>query len=239
MSDEPQSDQDLVKLFLDGDASGFDEIFRKYNRSVRALCIRVLGDVDTAEDLVQETFIKVIKALDYLDDDFNFSGWIHRVATNACMDEIRRRQRRLQRQVDAGEYEQDALLRSSDDDAMTQPEKAYELQQLRRLIWDVSASLPARQRTALTMRELQGLSYASIARFMKTSESAVETLLHRARRRFREQFYKLEGPTELPGVCAEVARLAAEGPAVATAEQRKLVADHVQSCSWCREWNDV
>jgi DNA-directed RNA polymerase specialized sigma24 family protein len=81
---------------------------------------------------------------------------------------------------------EEAMLKVADRDRSGHPEDALEMSSLRQLVWDVAKKLPERQRMVLTLRELQGLSYASIARFMGTTEAAVETLLHRARKRHLE-----------------------------------------------------
>ncbi|HZB97948.1 MAG TPA: sigma factor-like helix-turn-helix DNA-binding protein, partial [Candidatus Sulfotelmatobacter sp.] len=85
------------------------------------------------------------------------------------------------------------------------------------------------------LRELQGLSYASIAKAMGISEPAVETLLHRARKRFREEFLRLESPPEEQGPCAKVAYYVETiGRARLSLEQSQFVAGHLESCDWCR-----
>jgi predicted RNA polymerase sigma factor len=161
---------------------------------------------------------------------------VHRVATNACTDELRRRQRRIKREAAPKSEEDDVILRIPDSNAARQPELALEIDRKRRLIWEVSKKLPQRQRTVLALRELQLMSYASIARFMNISESAVETLLHRARRRFREEFLMLEGPREDEGICSTVMRLLATvGRDKLQSAQRCMVDEHLQVCSWCRE----
>ena len=231
------SDTTLVSAFVDGDASAFDELFHRYHQKIRALCLRMVSDPATADDMLQETFLNVVRSVKRVDDSFNFSAWVYRIATNACTDELRRRQRRIQRQAESpNSAEEDILLRIADSDLSGQPEEALERQRMRRLIWQVSAKLPERQRTALAARELQGKSYASIARLMNISESAVESLLHRARRRFREEFLLLEGPLEPEGTCAVVERLLMEiGMSGMQADQRELVNAHLPKCSWCRE----
>ena len=192
------SDADLIANYLAGDVSGFDELFRRHHHRVRATCALMVGDSALAEDLVQETFLHVLRSLTRIDQSFNVAAWINRIAVNAARDELRRRARRSGH-IHNGDPETD-LLRVADTDREGDPEKAFELSNLRKLIWQVAQQLPERQQMALALRELQGLSYAAIGRVMGLSEPAVETLLFRARKRFREEFMQLENPDESSGL---------------------------------------
>ena len=158
--------------------------------------MQIVGDAAIAEDLVQETFMHLLRSIDRLDEDFNIPAWISRIAVNAARDELRRRGRRAGHQH-GGDPELE-LMRVPDTNSESDPEKAYEQANVRKLIWQVSQKLPERQQMVLTLRELQGLSYAQIARVMGLTEPAVETLLFRARKRFREEFMRLESPDEHP-----------------------------------------
>jgi len=84
----------------------------------------------------------------------------------------------------------------------------------------------------LTLCELQGLSYASIARFMGTSEAAVETLLHRARKRFKAEYLRMESPPEERTNCAELAFMMTRGRL--SADDHRDAFEHLESCALCR-----
>jgi hypothetical protein len=101
----------------------------------------------------------------------------------------------------------------------------------------VARRLPEKYRLVLTLRELQGLSYANIARKMRVSESAVETLLHRARRRFKEEYLFMEGKAQTEETrCPTIAYLLDNfPPGTLRREQRKMVAQHLDSCPACSE----
>lgn len=189
------SDTALVERYRRGDPGAFDELFRRYHARVRLTCRHQVGDEFIAEDLVQEVFFNVIRSIDRVDHTYNVAGWIHRITVNVCHDELRRRRRRANHHEGGGDPDE-WLMQLADPDRTRQPERALELAHLRHLVWEVAKRLPERQRMALTLRELQGLSYASIARVMQVSEAAVETLLHRARQRFREEYLRLESPPE-------------------------------------------
>jgi RNA polymerase sigma-70 factor, ECF subfamily len=225
----------LIRAYLDGDAAAFDALFSRYNQRIRAVCTRYVGDGPVAEDLVQDTFYNVLRSLGRVDVGFNFSAWIHRIAVNLCHDELRRRTRAQQHVATGGEEIEEAVLRLADRDRQGHPEAALEMAHLRQLVWDVAKRLPERQRMVLTLRELQGLSYAAIARVMGISESAVETLLHRARKRFKEVFLRMDDNATRVIDCATVAVLVeADRRRPLRREQRGMVLGHIERCEACR-----
>ena len=233
---EELDDLSLIRMYRDGDASAFDRIFTRYNQRIRALCARYVGDGQLAEDLVQETFYNVLKTLNRVDDSFHFSAWIYRIAVNLCHDELRRRDKVQHHVEPGGDDVEEAVMRLVDHDRERSPESALEITNMRRVVWEVAKQLPERQRMVLTLRELQGLSYASIARVMGISESAVETLLHRARKRFKEVFLRMDDSATRNLDCSTAALLLeADKRRPLRREQRAMVAAHIERCDACRE----
>jgi RNA polymerase sigma-70 factor (ECF subfamily) len=190
------TDVELVKAYRNGDIHAFEELHRRYVASIYRLVRRKLGDALLAEDIAQETFMKALRQMDRVDDNFNFGGWVHTVARNLCFDELRRRQRDLR--ADSGDDDDTDLLAGLPSTAKSfDPVLVQESNEVRRQVWAVAQRLPEKYRLVLTLRELQDLSYRQIARSLKMSESAVETLLYRARLRFKEEFISAEGEGEL------------------------------------------
>jgi RNA polymerase sigma-70 factor (ECF subfamily) len=190
------TDVELVKAYRGGDIHAFEELHRRYVASIYRLVRRKLGDALLAEDIAQETFMKALRMMDRVDDTFNFGGWVHTVARNLCFDELRRRQRDLR--ADTGDDDDTDLLAGLPSTARGfDPVQVQESNEMRRQVWAVSQRLPEKYRLVLTLRELQDLSYRQIARSLKMSESAVETLLYRARLRFKEEFIAAAGEGEL------------------------------------------
>ena len=205
MSDTPEptaklgiepTDVELVRAYRSGDVHAFEELHRRYVASIYRLVRRKLGDALLAEDIAQETFMKALRMIDRVDDSFNFGGWVHTVARNLCYDELRRRQRDL-RAEGSEEDDDDQLAKLPSTSRSFDPVDVQESNELRRQVWKVAQRLPEKYRLVLTLRELQDLSYRQIARTLKMSESAVETLLYRARLRFKEEFIATEGASEL------------------------------------------
>src|SRR4029077_4293485 len=170
---------------------------------------------------------------DRVDDSFNFGGWVHTVARNLCFDELRRRQRDLRVEDTEQQEEEGGLLASLPSTSRSfDPVQVQESNELRRQVWTVSQRLPEKYRLVLTLRELEGLSYRRIALVLHMSESAVETLLYRARLRFKEEFVALEAAGELSH--DEVVPLLA--PYIAgklRRQQAEAVRRHVAVCPKC------
>jgi RNA polymerase sigma-70 factor (ECF subfamily) len=226
------TDVQLVRAYRAGDIHAFEELHRRYVGSIFRLVRRKLGDALLAEDIAQETFLKALRMLDRVDDDFNFGGWVHTVARNLCFDELRRRQRDL-RVEDSSEDDEGSLLEGLQSTSRSfDPIQVQESNELRRQIWTVSQRLPEKYRLVLTLRELQGLSYRRIAGILKMSESAVETLLYRARLRFKEEFVALEAIGEL-GHEQVVPLLAPYVAGKLRRDQAEAVRRHVAVCARC------
>ncbi|MGZ7212505.1 RNA polymerase sigma factor, partial [Streptococcus pyogenes] len=73
--------------------AAFEAIFQRYERQIYSFIYRMMGDPDDAYDLTQDCFVKAFRALNRTSDDLNVSAWLHRIASNACLDVLRRRQR--------------------------------------------------------------------------------------------------------------------------------------------------
>jgi RNA polymerase sigma-70 factor (ECF subfamily) len=225
------SDVDLVRAFRDGDTSAFEELHRRYVASIYRLVRRKLGDALLAEDIAQETFMKALRMLDRVDDSFNFGGWVHTVARNLCFDELRRRQRDLRADGDP-EDEGELMANLPSTSKSFDPVLVQESNEMRRQVWAVAQRLPEKYRLVLTLRELQDLSYRQIAHSLKMSESAVETLLYRARLRFKEEYIAAEGEGELSHAEA-VPLLAPYLAGKLRRPQAEAVRNHITLCIKC------
>jgi RNA polymerase sigma-70 factor (ECF subfamily) len=91
---EAERDEELVRRFRAGEAEAFTRLVERHQQRVYRLCLRVLSDPEAAADVAQDTFITVLRKLDGFRGDAAFTTWLHRVAVNACYDELRRRRRR-------------------------------------------------------------------------------------------------------------------------------------------------
>jgi len=192
----PRTDAELVSAFRAGDVHAFEELHRRHVGGIYRLVHRTLGDALLAEDIAQETFIRSLRTMDRMDESFNFGGWLHTVAQNLCRDELRRRRRdpRLEEKAPA---DREILYEIPAPPSRFDPVVQAETHELRRQVYTVAQRLPEKYRLVLTLRELQGFSYRKIAKSLKISESAVETLVYRARLRFKEEFVSEQAEDEM------------------------------------------
>lgn len=169
-------DEELARRAAGGDDDAFAELVRLHAPRVRALCAATLRGEDAADDAAQEAFLKAHRALPRWSGDAAFGTWLHRIAVNHCLDLLRAAARRRTDSLD-GLLEADgaALGRALSEES---PAKALEDKDAaQRLL----ARLNPEQRLALTLREVDGLSYEEIAAAMSCSLDSVKARLKRAR----------------------------------------------------------
>ncbi len=170
-----------------GDGAAFDALYTRYERQIYAYVYRTMnGNPDDATDLTQETFLKAYRALGKTSDDLNISAWLHRIAYNTCLDELRRRQRIRWQPWDIMKH--DRLLRGS---AGENPERSTLRREAEGTVQEILNRMSPRNRQALILREYEGLSCEDIGVVMGISRSAVKSVLFRAREEFRKYSVEL------------------------------------------------
>jgi RNA polymerase sigma-70 factor, ECF subfamily len=175
------SEIDLVKQLKSGDKQAFGELVDNYSERVINTCYRFLMNREDAEDISQEVFIEVYQSIRLFRGDSKLSTWIYRIAVTKSLDEIKKRKRK-KRILEIGH-----LLHIDDVAFMitggSMPDR--ELQENERMNEVLAAldKLPDNQRIAFTLCKLEGYSNSEIAEIMKTTLSAVESLISRAKRR--------------------------------------------------------
>lgn len=170
-----------------GDQAAFASLFARYERRIYAFSYRMMGDPDDAFDLTQETFLKAFRALDKTDEELNVNAWLHRIASNACMDVLRRRQRIRWLPWEGPKHERASSTPEDD------PEGALIGNETQRTVQRVLDKMAPRNRQAMVLREYEGLSCEDIGEIMGVSRSAVKSILFRGREEFRKLYLQQEG----------------------------------------------
>lgn len=174
---EELSDDDLIRVYREGDVAAFDALFARHHASVYNFARVMLDGSPDAEDVLQETFLQIARAARSYVPRGRFRVWMLRIARNLCLNRLdrRRRRRRLIAEGALGLVEPE----SADPDAGQVAEAGERAAELRRLIGE----LPERQREAVTLRSFEQMTYREIARVMDVPVGTVKTLIHRGRAR--------------------------------------------------------
>jgi RNA polymerase sigma-70 factor (ECF subfamily) len=174
------TDKQLVKLAKRGDQRAFELLVRKYQQRIFALISRYVRDSEDVQDVAQEAFIKAWRALPRFRGDSAFYTWMYRIAVNTAKNHLVAQGRRPPgTDLDAGEAEQFVEAVGLQD--IGTPESLLLSEELKGVINGVIDNLPGDLRTAVTLREFEGLSYEDIAAIMECPVGTVRSRIFRAR----------------------------------------------------------
>jgi RNA polymerase sigma-70 factor (ECF subfamily) len=183
---------ELVERFKAGDERAFDELLRRYEKRIYAHAYYMLGDHDEADEILQETFVRVIKNLSRLRADANFTSFVFTIATNLCIDAIRRRQKKGV-SVHDEEFEQFSRLQLELSRAIKTPEEEQETKEIVALIKKAIADLPPKQRATIVLHDIEGYSKEEISRMMNCPIATVRSNLFIARHKVKSKVSGLMG----------------------------------------------
>lgn len=173
-------DAELVKRVQAGEKAAFDLLVRKYQNRVISLVTRYVKNNVTAQDIAQEAFIKAYRGLKNFRGDSAFYTWLYRIAINTAKNHLVAQSRRVPDfEIDAQEAEvfgTSELLQDQDT-----PEKAMLTEEIKQEVFAAIEKLPEDLKTAITLRELEGLSYEEIAEAMDCPIGTVRSRIFRAR----------------------------------------------------------
>ena len=178
-------DAELVALTVRGEERAFRELVERYQARLLSLVYRIVGDRERAEDLVQETFLRLYRHLRRFDASRKFSSWLYTIAMNLAKNELRDRSRSplvLFQRIRRNWTNDHRPLQFEDSSA--RPDEMYRKRQLRELVEASVSRLPAYQRRVFVLRELEGKSYEEIAEITGSNLGTVKSRLNRARNSF-------------------------------------------------------
>lgn len=187
---EAQVDQLLVERVQKGDKRAFDLLINKYQHRIISLVARYVNDQAEAMDVAQEAFIKAYRAIDRFRGDSAFYTWLYRIAINTAKNWLVARKRRPPTSdidaTDAEQYGMDSRLREQGT-----PEHELMRDEIKRTVFDTIAELPEDLRTAIMLREMEGMSYEDIAITMDCPIGTVRSRIFRAREAIDEKLEPL------------------------------------------------
>ncbi|MFJ6434527.1 RNA polymerase sigma factor SigM [Streptomyces sp. NPDC091416] len=192
MADEPSgslSDSDLLARHVAGDPDAFGELVRRHRDRLWAVALRTLGDREEAADAVQDALISAFRAAHTFRGQSAVTTWLHRITVNACLDRVRKASSRKTAPVDDAER-LDQLMEPHES-----AEAPAERQDLQRELFAALATLPAEQRAALVLVDMQGYPVAEAARILDVPVGTVKSRCARGRARLAPQLTHLRSGT--------------------------------------------
>lgn len=171
-----------------GDAEAFERLVRSYDQQVLRLAMNLLRNPDDAHDVYQETFLRVYRNLGNFRFDCQFSTWLYRIATNLCLDLLRKRKVRRTEQaaVETEEGVVDRLEAVPEARPAGDPQRAALNRELRSSIEQALAGLTPRERLVFELRHYQGMRLKEIGETLGSSEEAAKNCLFRATQKMRQ-----------------------------------------------------
>ncbi len=167
-----------------GDEAAFDRLVEVYSAQVYALLTRFLGRIPGREDLVQEVFLRIIRARQSYRPAARFSTWLYRIVFNLSVNESQRRSGRSHQSVEeGGESDEEAL--EWRDEAASLPSQELERSDVVQAVRAAIAALPDKQRMALILAKYEELPYSEVAAVLGSTEKAIKSMIHRARENLR------------------------------------------------------
>jgi RNA polymerase sigma-70 factor, ECF subfamily len=180
-------DSALVAAFLDGEKRAFNELVERYQTRLLNFVYRTTGDRERAEDLVQETFIRIYRHLHRFDQSKKFSTWAYTIASNLAKNELRNRSRNplVLFQTIKKNWEADQRPLEWEDNTY-RPDDLFRKRHLRQMVQSAVEELPEHHREVFMLREMEGKTYEEIAEITGCNLGTVKSRLNRARNNFAQ-----------------------------------------------------
>jgi RNA polymerase sigma-70 factor (ECF subfamily) len=184
---------ELIRAAQRGDSAAFEELVRTYDQSVLRLALSMLRSPEDARDVYQETFLRVYRNLNQFRFDCSFHTWLYRIATNLCLDQLRKRKVR----------KEEPVIVTTADGTLDRAETAAETRvegdplrnlfsgQIRKRVKDALGELTPRERMVFEMRHYEGMRLRKIGEVLGTSEEAAKNCLFRATQKMRSALGEL------------------------------------------------
>lgn len=197
-----EEDRILIERCLKGDEKAFETLLNAYRGSVFSICLRMVRNRATAEDIAQEVFIKVFSALGRYDPAYPFAAWLNRITSNLCIDYLRRERERTVSIDQPANEEDDRRIQLASNGAG--PDRQAESKEMMAILEEALSHLPEHYRIIVVLRHQEQLSYEEISDTLGIPLGTVKARIHRARNMIVEHFRKkgvLPEDLEIGGEC--------------------------------------
>jgi RNA polymerase sigma-70 factor, ECF subfamily len=178
--DQERTDEELLAAFQQGDAGAFERLLRRHRRPLYTFLLRMLSDREKAEDLAQETFLRIVKGAAAWEPRARFQTWLYAIARNLCVDQSRRDRFRRTDSLDAQDGEEGRPLVETVASDAAAPDRGAESARMRPLLETALQALPAEQREVFILREQGGIPFREIAEMLRVNENTVKSRMRYA-----------------------------------------------------------
>lgn len=169
----------LIQKARGGDAQATEELLAAFEKRVYNLALRMMLNAHDAQDVAQESMIKIFRSLPSLQTDCSFTSWVYRITVNTCLDELRRRKKRAYVNLDDLLAQQVPLTQTTQHSV---EEEFLHREQLANILQTID-TLDEEARTVILLRDVQGLAYQEIAQMLDCRVGTVKSRIHRARKK--------------------------------------------------------
>jgi RNA polymerase sigma-70 factor (ECF subfamily) len=186
------TDEELMRMFQDGDAQAFEQLFRRYKTPIYAFLIRQCGNRETAADLQQEVFARLIRSARSFKHQSKFSTWIYTIARNAAVDNARRARHRAHRSLEERPRDDGPRLGDRVASSDPEPDRSVIAERLRDDLVQAIEQLPAEQREVFLLREYHGMPFHEIAEVVGAKVGTVKSRMRYALEALRRELSSYE-----------------------------------------------
>ena len=188
-----RSDEDLMLSCRDGDEGAFETLYRRYEKPIFSFIYRMVLSAADAEDLCQETFLKVIRAKKKYRKTAKFKTWLFNIALNLCRDRIRRMKFRSHSSLNSPAFSQDSEETNKQQsicDSSSDPTRQVQKEEMNSLVQQAFIKLPQQQRTVVILRQYHAMKFSEIAKIMNCPLGTAKSLNHRGREKLMKALSK-------------------------------------------------
>ncbi|OGX24588.1 MAG: hypothetical protein A2Y03_10220 [Omnitrophica WOR_2 bacterium GWF2_38_59] len=172
-----------IEQFLHGEEKGFEMLVGKYQNRVLNIVYSLVGKDNESEDISQDVFLKVYHGLKSFKQQSQFSTWLYRIVVNTTYDALRKRKKII--------YDEEILTKSTDD--RNDPKDILFIEERETIIKNALGKIPIKYRTALVLKDIEGLSYIEISRVLCCHIGTVESRIYRARQFLKKELFNISG----------------------------------------------
>ncbi len=183
-------EKELIKKCAEGDTHAFEELIAPYQQGIINHAYMIFSNREDALDMAQEALVKAFVSISNFSGQSSFKTWLYKITTNVCLDEMRKRKRRIRTVSLVTGDDMPEELEIADESK--NPEKIAQKNELRGAVMEAMSELEDEYRVVISLRELAGMDYGEIAKTLSLPLGTVKSRINRARKQLKEKLYEFK-----------------------------------------------